>query len=162
LSREPSEGYTIGSVRIDQKGLHRTRRPQELGAVAKEQPAVSLANPFENTGANNRQTPARTGRSGAPETSANRASRIELEMRRASLGRGGVMMSWRSSTAPQRVKLQDLVKIKGMSSCLGKGVSGTVWKVQARHKLMPYISFCIWSSGTPCERSEACRVDPEA
>jgi len=28
------------------------------------------------------------------------------------------------------VQLEDLVKIKGMSECLGKGVSGTVWKVR--------------------------------
>lgn len=28
------------------------------------------------------------------------------------------------------VRLEDLVKIKGMSECLGKGVSGTVWKVR--------------------------------
>lgn len=27
------------------------------------------------------------------------------------------------------MRLDDLVKIKGVSSCLGKGVSGTVWKV---------------------------------
>jgi hypothetical protein len=30
------------------------------------------------------------------------------------------------------VRLKDLVKIKGMSECLGKGVSGTVWKVRDR------------------------------
>ena len=30
------------------------------------------------------------------------------------------------------VCLKDLVKIKGMSECLGKGVSGTVWKVRDR------------------------------
>jgi len=29
----------------------------------------------------------------------------------------------------QRVRIDDLVKIKGVSECLGKGVSGTVWKV---------------------------------
>jgi hypothetical protein len=27
------------------------------------------------------------------------------------------------------VQIDDLVKIKGVSHCLGKGVSGTVWKV---------------------------------
>jgi hypothetical protein len=26
--------------------------------------------------------------------------------------------------------LEDVVKIKGISECLGKGVSGTVWKVR--------------------------------
>ena len=30
------------------------------------------------------------------------------------------------------MRLKDLVKIKGMSECLGKGVSGTVWKVRDR------------------------------
>lgn len=30
------------------------------------------------------------------------------------------------------VRLEDLMKIKGMSECLGKGVSGTVWKVRDR------------------------------
>lgn len=33
------------------------------------------------------------------------------------------------ASVKQRVKLSDLIKLKGMSSCLGKGVSGTVWKV---------------------------------
>ena len=28
------------------------------------------------------------------------------------------------------VRLEDVVKIKGISECLGKGVSGTVWKVR--------------------------------
>ena len=35
-----------------------------------------------------------------------------------------------SRNMARSVRLEDLVKIKGMSECLGKGVSGTVWKVR--------------------------------
>ena len=36
--------------------------------------------------------------------------------------------SW-FSRPRKSVQIDDLVKIKGVSHCLGKGVSGTVWKV---------------------------------
>ena len=38
----------------------------------------------------------------------------------------------RRNHARSEVRLKDLVKIRGMSECLGKGVSGTVWKVRDR------------------------------
>jgi hypothetical protein len=38
----------------------------------------------------------------------------------------------RRNHARSEVRLNDLMKIRGMSECLGKGVSGTVWKVRDR------------------------------
>jgi hypothetical protein len=51
-----------------------------------------------------------------------------------SMGIGGIgemlgLMEKEESGKREKVALDDLVKIKGVSECLGKGVSGTVWKV---------------------------------
>jgi len=51
-----------------------------------------------------------------------------------SMGMGGIgemlgLMEKEESGKREKVALDDLVKIKGVSECLGKGVSGTVWKV---------------------------------
>jgi len=42
----------------------------------------------------------------------------------------GGLTTLKSRNVKRSVQLEDLVKIKGMSECLGKGVSGTVWKVR--------------------------------
>lgn len=86
MCREPSEGYTFGSVRIDNKGLHRTRRPKENGAengAAGQHSPEPPSNPWDTLGAAMPQSSIRWSREASGESSANRASRVEMEMRRA-------------------------------------------------------------------------------
>mmetsp|Transcript_10109 Transcript_10109/g.15823 ORF Transcript_10109/g.15823 Transcript_10109/m.15823 type:complete len:445 (+) Transcript_10109:2-1336(+) len=105
LQDEPGK-YTYGSVCIDRNGMHKRH---DVGAASKGRDS-SVYN-------------------GVDLQRRSRMSRSSLEQRRADIGaRNSGIPSWvngRSSIVPQKVRLDDLTKIK----VLGKGISGTVWKV---------------------------------
>ena len=122
--------FTIGSVCIDRRGFHWKAPGGEVqGAASSRDNAVTL--PWMA--------------SGGPEPGDEwrRGSRNYLEAKRGlresgKLSFGGFALPNLSELTTltstrnysRSVRLEDLVKIKAASECLGKGVSGTVWKVR--------------------------------
>ncbi|EKX50346.1 hypothetical protein GUITHDRAFT_135488 [Guillardia theta CCMP2712] len=109
--------FTCGSVCIDRNGLHKKLLDADIAAAP--QTLRSFRDSYADKGLENR-------------SSRQRMSRADLEAKRGAAEGGRTSYGgWvpLGGAKPLRVKLEDLVKIKGMSSCLGKGVSGTVWKV---------------------------------